>query len=356
MSAAAKPAGALLSTTPPLIGAAEAADFASEVFGIAGSLSLTPLTGERDQNFHLRASGGPGFILKIAHPAEAASVAASQNALLQHIAERDASLPVPRVIPARDGTVQTLWNRRGEDARVVRLLSFLPGRMLHQVPSSRALRRSLGALHARLGRAMADFQLPGTNPDLLWDLRGAVRLRSLLDHVENRETRELAVQALDIFESHVAPHLACLPTQAIHNDLNPYNVVVDEATGESVTGILDFGDLVDAPLVCDVAVAASYLADIGDGPLAGIADYVSAYHAVRPLAAAELDALFDLIRTRLAMTVLITSWRARLFPENRAYILRNAPAAAGGLRRLAGLTRGAGRAMLKVSCERGSRQ
>lgn len=35
--------------------------------------------------------------------------------------------------------------------------------------------------------------------------------------------------------------------------------------------------------------------------------------------------------TRLAMSCLITNWRAKLYPENRAYILRNAPASWAGV-------------------------
>jgi len=33
--------------------------------------------------------------------------------------------------------------------------------------------------------------------------------------------------------------------------------------------------------------------------------------------------LFDLVATRLAMSVIISTWRATLYPENRDYIMRN---------------------------------
>ena len=56
-----------------------------------------------------------------------------------------------------------------------------------------------------------------------------------------------------------------------------------------------------------------------------------AYTAVLPLNDAELDLLFDLITARMVTTLSITSWRAARYPENAAYILRNAPAAKAGL-------------------------
>jgi Ser/Thr protein kinase RdoA (MazF antagonist) len=128
-------------------------------------------------------------------------------------------------------------------------------------------------------------------------------------------------------------------------------VVVDAADPERVCGILDFGDMVRSPLVCDVAVAASYLVTQGDGPLGGAPDYVAAYHTAAPLMASEFEVLFDLVVTRLAMTVLITGWRAKLFPANAAYILRNAPSAWQGLERLAGLDRAAAREILQSACD-----
>ena len=54
-----------------------------------------------------------------------------------------------------------------------------------------------------------------------------------------------------------------------------------------------------------------------------------------PLEDAEFEILFDLVATRMILTVLITSWRADIQPENREYILRNAPSAWAGLERFA---------------------
>jgi Ser/Thr protein kinase RdoA (MazF antagonist) len=65
---------------------------------------------------------------------------------------------------------------------------------------------------------------------------------------------------------------------------------------------------------------------------------IAAYHAVTPLDLLELDVLFDLIATRIVMTVVISSWRAVRYPENREYILRNNKPASARLSRIAGLS------------------
>ena len=77
MSAGAAAAGPLLSTAAPPIAIEEAEAFAAAAFGVAGTLTL--LSGERDQNFHLGTPGGAEYVLKVAHPAEPSSVAASQR-------------------------------------------------------------------------------------------------------------------------------------------------------------------------------------------------------------------------------------------------------------------------------------
>lgn len=60
-------------------------------------------------------------------------------------------------------------------------------------------------------------------------------------------------------------------------------------------------------------------------------EYVDAFSAERALTAEEISLLPIIVAMRLAMTVLITNWRANLYPDNRAYILRNEPNAWRGL-------------------------
>ena len=65
-----------------------------------------------------------------------------------------------------------------------------------------------------------------------------------------------------------------------------------------------------------------------------MARFVGAYHAVRSAGARRGGAaLPDLIATRHAMTLAITGWRAKRYPENRSYILRNQASAIDRARR-----------------------
>ena len=97
-------------------------------------------------------------------------------------------------------------------------------------------------------------------------------------------------------------------------------------------------------------LTAAYQLGNDGNPLQHAAPFIAAYHRVAPLEPIEQELLFDLIATRLVLTVTITNWRAALYPENRAYILRNAPSAWRGLHAMAELPREAAQHQIRRIC------
>jgi hydroxylysine kinase len=341
---------ALLAATAPRATEEDARRIAAHSFGV--SAEIRPLTSERDKNFHLLAGDGRAFVLKIANAAEHPNVSNLQTMALRHLASHDPGLPVPRVCAARDGQFETIATLNDGSRHLVRLLTFLPGEPQYKTPLSLAQAGAMGRLLAAIGLALRDFHHKAASHELLWDLKHASRLRRLLPFIQADHCRALATAALDRYEQHVLPRQAGLRAQVVHNDFNPHNVLVDPADPTRVTGVLDFGDMVETALVNDVAVAASYQVE-GEDWLERTTAFVAAYHSVCSLQSEELDSLFDLITLRHAMTVTITSWRASLYPDNEAYILRNQPRAAAALDILDRLGRDSGRAHLRQACEVG---
>lgn len=332
-----------LTAPPPDFTPAAALDLARTLFGVTGTLQ--PLTSERDLNFRLTTPRGERFVLKIGNAAEPLAVTNFQTMALLHIAARDPSLPVPRVVRARDGRAEVPL----PGGEVVRLLTWVEGHPMHQVATNPALRRSLGATAARLTRALEGFDHAAAGHELLWDIRNAARLGPFLPSVTDTGLRDLAGLWLDRFDGDIAPALADLPWQVVHADLNPFNVLVDPA-GQAVAGILDFGDMVRTPRICDLAVAASYHADPAH-PLDTLAEVVAAWHRVLPLTADEARLIPDLIAMRMVLTVVIASWRAGLYPENAPYILRNVAASGAGLAALTAAGRDCARAHVAHALE-----
>ena len=308
----------MLTTTPPDFTDTEATDIAAQSFGIDGKVYR--LVSERDQNFLLDASNGRRFTLKISNHAERLQTVDFQNKALRHAEHQDPSLPLPRVIPDINGATHCSLKKDGK-THLVRLLSWLDGDILGEGQASPDLVNKMGHLLARIGLALKDFDHPGSNPPLLWDMKRAAGLRELLGCVENQDLKQIASASLDQFDKHAQHRLKSLRTQVIHNDLNPGNVLLDKTKPGNISGVIDFGDMVKSPLIIDLAVAAAYQLNEGDDPLSGALPIIAGYHATRSLQEKEIELLNLLIRTRLVTSLLIGSYRVKLFPENRKYLL-----------------------------------
>jgi hydroxylysine kinase len=318
----------------------EAKELAARLYGIPGEVSRLPA--EQGDNFRL----GTGYVLRVAHPAQGDGVLRFQVRALQHLAQTDPGLPVPRVIPSLSGDAVTLL----PGGRQAVLTTFLDGQLLNSVaisaPGHAPLRRELGATLARLNLALRSFSDPAASHVLLWDIRQAYRLRDLASEI--RGGAEL-LEWLDHFDEVVRPALTPLRTQVLHNDFSRDNVLVDETR---VTGILDFGDMVHTHVAADVAVAACYqLGDDHADPAEPALDLIAGYHAADPLTASELSLLYDLIVTRLAARVIIPLWRAARFPGNAEYVLRNAERSRALFQRVLGLDPDAVTARVLAACE-----
>jgi Ser/Thr protein kinase RdoA (MazF antagonist) len=291
-------------------------------------LALEPVSGERDSNFSGTATlaGMPTKLLfKASHPDEPALVTDYQTQALLHLQRHAPDLPVQRLQPARNGEAAITATAPDGRPRVLRLLQWLHGLPMPQAPRTDALRASVAGLLARLDRALAGLQHPAAALQLPWDIQRAHGVASLVTQMPDAGRRSLAEGALRLFQTQALPHLAALPRQAIHNDFNVHNLLVDPQQPEVASGILDFGDMLAAPRINDLAVAAAYQLDAESDPLGTVAAFAAAYHAQAPLAPAELDLLWPLVNARLLMVVAISGWRAQRQPEIAPYLLRNNP-------------------------------
>ncbi len=304
-------------SVPPLT-VQEAEAIAANAYGLKATAHSLP--GERERNFLLEADRAR-FVLKIAPPTEREALA-MQVAALEALRDLDR---VPRLLPARDGSLLTEVTREGV-AYPVRLLRYLPGRPLAETrPVRAAVGRDLGALLARLDRVLADFDHPAAHRPFVWDLsRADEAIAPRLEWLRgDADLARAVLRTLDRFHRHVKPHLSDLPAQVIHNDANDYNVLVD---GGALAGLLDFGDMIHAPRACEVAIAAAYALLDEDDPLTVAAHLIAGYHAFQPLLPLEQALLYDLICARLAVSVSLAAERAQREPENAYLQISAAPA------------------------------
>lgn len=289
---------------PPHIPVADVELAVARQFGLRGS--YLPLVSERDQNFRLQTSSGAEYVVKVASSAEPGRVSDFQLAALRHL-ETIGTVRVPKVMATLDGRHAGRIEHAGQ-VHGLRLVGYLAGKTLASIPLDTDLARDLGASLARLDLGLEGFSHEGERPVLLWDLQRAGELRDLLDGIDSPAIRGDVLRVIDDFDQRVRPEVNMLRKQVIHGDANPENVLVDPVS-RRVSGFIDFGDMVRAPLVFEVAIAAAYLRASKADALQRIAPFVAGYHALRPLLQAELALLFDLVRARLATTITLLFWR-----------------------------------------------
>ncbi len=295
-----------LRSAPPVFGTAEAERVAREVYGLA--VSVRPLSGERDCNFHARTADGREYVLKILGSQDPLTTDC-QVRVLRHLADQDPSLPVPKVYPTLLGADLGQASQDGLDYATC-LTGFLPGRLLVDCRADRPLLREVGRIVARVDRALQGFFHPALAQRIAWDVRRLPELIEFAPHIGSPDVR-LQVEGVVAVMHNILPSLRGLRSQAIHGDCHAGNLLVAaRATGDdTVGGILDFGDMIHAPLVVELAVA---MAETGAAPDADVlAAILSGYVGVQELQAADVAVLYDLVCARHATTLLLHAWRVQ---------------------------------------------
>lgn len=302
----------------PRVSEAEAQRILATHYGIEGD--AVSLGSQQDKNFLVRrtGTGEVAGVLKVANPAFTAVELAAQDAAATLIAEAEPGLRIAVPLPNADGAEVTTV-----DGLLVRLLRYLPGGTLidadHLGPAAVA---GLGEVAARVSRALTGFEHEGLDRVLQWDLRyGADVVAALIGHVADPVQRERLSTATRDAAERIGRVADGLPRQAVHLDVTDANVVVSRAADGTrrPDGVIDFGDLTDTWAVSELAIAASsVLGHSGTEPVS-ILPAVRAFHAIRPLAVEEIDALWPMVVLRSAVLIVSGAQQAELDPDN-AYV------------------------------------
>lgn len=324
--------GTELTSDAAAVGPTEAERIAREVYGLEGRAEW--LWGEKDSNYRLSLPDGTERLLKILSPAEDPSVTAMHARALMHLEAADPGIPVQRVIRTRDGAPDRRVEVEAGGERTVRMVSFLEGLSQRGRPRSPAQRRAIGRMMGRMQTALEGFEDPALSHPIAWDMTHACGLRDTLDGVEDPARRDRVARILDAHEARILSRLGDLPAQAIHNDFNPDNILIHPVDLDRVAGVIDFGDIVRAPVLFDVAVAVCYQMEALDDPVPAACEFLEGYAEHRTLSPLELSLLPTAVTTRLALRVLIPSWRARLLPDQQARLRANLPTVWAQLDRL----------------------
>ncbi|MDZ7781001.1 MAG: aminotransferase class III-fold pyridoxal phosphate-dependent enzyme [Gemmatimonadota bacterium] len=273
--------------------------------------TLTPLPGERDQNFLLDTSDGNRYVVKISSPEEPDPILRFETEMLVKLCSETEGL-VPGVKEAQSGEHLVEFDDSAGNTQRLRIVDFLPGTLLANArPRTDALFYDFGKRVAELDSALGGYpDHPPARFNFDWALGSAGSVMERCLELFTGERRGLIENAHRSFDERGHDFLG-LGSQIIHGDVNEHNVLVSDPDGTRryVTGFIDFGDAHSAPRVFDLAIAVAYATLGVSDPISAAATIVRGFNDTTPLLQSEIDVIFTLARARLGQSVSIAAWR-----------------------------------------------
>ncbi len=290
-----------LEFNPPRLSLDEARGILASHYGLEGA--LRPLAGERDQNIRVKTAEGRLFVLKISAADQEEARVDFEAKILDHLNRVAPQLGVPQGCRTASGEHWFRARCNSGQQHLGRLVSYLEGVPLN---SARPLRWGalfeMGYLQGRVCRALSSFFHPAARSQMPWNSSSDRLLdQDMLGLLDEGTAAALGPHLLRLKERSLSA-LQQQRSQVIHNDAHSGNVLLDQAG--RVSGIIDFGDALHAPLLQDLAVSASGLAELlpDDAP-AAIGELARGFEAAFPLLAEERALLLDAAMLRSLLSV-----------------------------------------------------
>jgi len=302
-----------------------------ENWGIDGQ--LTVLNGEYDLNIKAIDTRGALFLMKVMRPDCDVDFVQMQSDALSYIGRSSESVNVHQILLSNNKRdIESLPDENGKP-RLVWVLPFIEGvEYARFSPKSDELINDLGASIARLHKALEGFEHPYLKRDLKWNLLQANWISDHASVISDVSQQGLIKSVMLSYNDHLDV-VQSLPSVAIHNDINDYNIIASANLGSTalngeprIAGIIDFGDMCNAPRVCDLAIAGAYVMMEHAQPQNALIALVAAFNEVIPLTAREVDLIYPLLRARLAVSVVNSTIEAAEKPADPYVVISQKPA------------------------------
>ena len=303
---------------PPTFRVVELEKKVADEYELKGQWS--PLTGERDQNFRLATEDGQNFVVKIAGPDEDPDVADFQVQALRTLETNSPQIPVPRIVRDRAGNSlnEILDNRCTR--HILRVVTYLDGIPYGEgnFPDAQDLQK-IGGFQAGVVDALAGFEHKASRHFMPWNLSNGIAVSRSLWGTSKDDVRSLAAPLLRRLRHEILPKLNACPSQVIHNDAHPYNLLRANTVSQDVAGLIDFGDMVHAPVINDLAVMATSFHRPGVEDLDTVENLLIGFHQKHPLSNTEVSLLWDAMTLRVLITILLSDIKLNMIHDREVF-------------------------------------
>jgi len=292
-----------------------------ELYGLKGDIS--PLVSFEDQNALIKTSGET-YVFKIANQKWTHEFLQMQTNVLGYLKERAPELVFPEIVKTFQGQSITYVDGFG-----IRLLTYLEGDLYTHTPKSPELYQDIGRFMGQFSAAMVNYSAEvEEGSDELWKLDNVMACKDYLSEVIDADAKDRIARLFEVYEEKILPKLPGLRKAVIHGDANEQNILVAPDNPKKVSGLIDFGEMQWASQVNDLAITLAYSL-LGEDDIAMASEkIIEGYDNEFKLLKEEREILYYLMAMRLVTNITMTSYAARLFPENVYILIAQKPARA----------------------------
>jgi 4-aminobutyrate aminotransferase-like enzyme/Ser/Thr protein kinase RdoA (MazF antagonist) len=282
-------------------------EFLKATYGIEARLS--ELEGYDDLNYLLRTDQDTAYVLKLSQEKNHGSLLEAQYKILRILGPLK-EYQFPQAILDRNGNYFNSF----ENKYIARLLTYIPGKFIAEIPRNTELLRDFGRFLGTLDQTLLDHHDPVVESrHLPWDILTFPEFKNKLKYLQDANLKKLVHYFIMQYDQMVMPLFPELRKSVIHNDANDWNVL---AEGNRILGIIDFGDVVYTHTINELAIACTYMAMDSQDPIDQIMPMVSGYHQNLPLNETEISVLYYLIAARLGISLIMANLSKSQDPEN----------------------------------------
>ncbi|MBT5187876.1 MAG: phosphotransferase [Kordiimonadaceae bacterium] len=295
------------------------AKIVKDLYGLEGEISS--FVSYEDQNALIKTKNGK-FVFKIANTKWPKDFVQAQIDVLKHLKVTAPKLKFSETVKTLKGDELTKI-----DGFYVRLLTFLEGEMLTNMPRNEALYSDVGRFLGQFSKALENFSPKSPEgSDPLWKLDQVIDCKPYVKYVIDDDTRDRMMRLYDVYEKDILPKLPLLRKAIIHSDANEQNFLISPDAPTKISGLIDFGELQYASQINELAITLAYgLLGENDVEMASNA-VINAYDNEFKILDEEREILFYLMAMRLITTITMSSYNANLYPENEYILIAQAPA------------------------------
>ena len=275
--------------------------------------SLKELNSERDINYLISLDNKKKYIIKISNTLESKEILKLQDFVLSTLNKRSS---IKKIIPKKIHNKILTYTDASNSKCFVRILSYIEGKLYANYKNSSELEISLGTYLGILSNELKNIGHPSSFRKFEWDPSTIEWTKKYINLFKSKK-KEILKKNYNEFIKFVQKNKTHLRYSLTHGDPNNYNLVV---SNNEIIGLLDYGDMVYAPTINDLAISLSYALMNKKNFYNTLKNLITNYHNKFSINFAETLSLMSLVKSRLTITVIMAEIQIKKFPKNK-YIL-----------------------------------